>query len=112
MTQDRNWKSQNWEEKGGKKIQNKKSIPRRVEAVIAAKGGTNSILMLMILERDEQVSTHFWSCSVRQHSSPPFHKNLSVPQATVLYWASENKPQKHLAKLHEFKKERNISKKG
>ena len=28
------------------------SLPRRVEAVIAAKGGTNSILMPMILERD------------------------------------------------------------
>jgi hypothetical protein len=26
------------------------SLPRRVEAVIAAKGGTNSILMPMILE--------------------------------------------------------------
>jgi hypothetical protein len=28
------------------------SLPRRVEAVVAAKGGSNSILMAMILERD------------------------------------------------------------
>jgi hypothetical protein len=31
-----------------------KSLPRRVEAVIAVKGGTNSILMYMILEGDVQ----------------------------------------------------------
>ena len=40
------------------------SLPIRVEAVVAAKGGTNSILMPMMF--DAQVSTYFWSCSVRK----------------------------------------------
>jgi hypothetical protein len=42
------------------------SLPRRVEAVIAAKGGTNSILMPMIFERD--VGRYFWSCSVHEET--------------------------------------------
>jgi hypothetical protein len=52
------------------------SLPRRVEAVIAAKVGTNSILMPMILNEmfDEQVSTYFYTlpCSVFQgrHTYP------------------------------------------
>ena len=42
------------------------SLPRIVAAVIAAKGGTNSILMSWFWNEmlDEQVSTYFWPCRV------------------------------------------------
>jgi hypothetical protein len=45
----------------------RESVSRRVEAVIAAKGGGISLFMPMNEMFDEQVFTYFWPCSVHEN---------------------------------------------